>query len=94
MIKATPAGRGSRLLDLTTSTPIHDHCVREPENLLALHELRALVDLTTQDWDRFQRDAVRFHLRNAKAWGNASAGRDLADQVDPGFLPARKTASR
>ncbi|TDQ04225.1 ATP-binding protein [Labedaea rhizosphaerae] len=66
----------------------------EPENLLALHELRALVDRTTQDWDRFQRDAVRFHLRNAQAWGNARAGRDLAEQIDPGFTLTRKTVSR
>src|SRR5690242_3043166 len=28
MIKTTPAGRGSRLLDLGTRTPIHDQCVR------------------------------------------------------------------
>lgn len=53
----------------------------EPENRLALRDMQALVDRTTQDWARFQRDAVRFHLRNARA------GRDLAEQVDPGFVP-------
>jgi ABC-type sulfate transport system substrate-binding protein len=47
-------------------------------------------DRTRQDWDRFQRDAVQFHLRNAKAWGNARAGRDLADQIDPEFTLERK----
>jgi hypothetical protein len=30
----------------------------EPENRLALHDMQAFVDGTTQDWARFQRDAV------------------------------------
>ncbi|MBA2695054.1 MAG: hypothetical protein H0U62_04240, partial [Actinobacteria bacterium] len=33
------------------------------------------------------RDTVHFHLRNAAAWANRSAGADLAEQVDPAFVP-------
>ena len=35
---------------------------------------------------RGQRQAAEFHLRNARAWANASTGTDLASQVDPGFI--------
>lgn len=57
----------------------------EPENAAALASMRRLVDETPKDWDKFQRQAVQFHLRNANAWGNDRAGADLADQVDPDF---------
>jgi CO dehydrogenase maturation factor len=35
---------------------------------------------------------VEFHRRNARAWANQSVGRDLSDQVDPGFVPGTATA--
>jgi CO dehydrogenase maturation factor len=34
----------------------------------------------------FTRQAVEFHLKNARAWANAATGRDLTAQVDPGFV--------
>ncbi|MFI9383225.1 ATP-binding protein [Kutzneria sp. NPDC052558] len=56
----------------------------EPDNLAALDTIRAELDGTVRDWAAYQRQAVEFHLRNARAW----AGEDLAAQVDPGFVPA------
>ena len=41
-----------------------------------------------KDWPTYQRQAIDFHLRYARAWGNRS-GRDLADQVDPEFIPGQ-----
>ncbi|PPK70290.1 ATP-binding protein [Actinokineospora auranticolor] len=57
----------------------------EPENRDALRAMRALLDGVDKDWAKFQRQTVEFHLRNARAWGNERAGRDLADQIDPEF---------
>jgi CO dehydrogenase maturation factor len=57
----------------------------EPENLATLDSIRRRVDATVKDWDRFQRQGVRFHLRNALAWGNDRTGVDLSAQIDPGF---------
>ncbi|WP_018683242.1 hypothetical protein [Actinokineospora enzanensis] len=57
----------------------------EPANRDALRAMRELVDGVSKDWAKFQRQTIEFHLRNAHAWGNDRAGRDLADQVDPGF---------
>ena len=56
----------------------------EPDNLAALDTIRAELDGTVRDWAAYQRQAVEFHLRNARAW----AGEDLAAQVDPGFVPS------
>jgi CO dehydrogenase maturation factor len=44
--------------------------------------MHAAVDAEQRDWARYQRQAVEFHLRNAKAW----AGAELASQVDPEFV--------
>lgn len=57
----------------------------EPENRQTLDLLRAAVDRQTKDWSRFQRQAIDFHLRNARAWANKAAGADLATQIDPDF---------
>ncbi|SDD02424.1 ATP-binding protein [Actinokineospora iranica] len=59
----------------------------EPENRDALRAMRTLVDGVEKDWPTYQRQAVEFHLRNARAWASDRAGRDLADQVDPDFVP-------
>jgi CO dehydrogenase maturation factor len=57
----------------------------EAANRAALRRLREAVDATGKDWARFTRQAVQFHLRNARAWANARSGEDLATQVDPEF---------
>ena len=57
----------------------------EPQNLHALNQLRDAVDARPKDWATFQRQAVEFHLRNARAWADRATGLDLAEQVDPEF---------
>jgi CO dehydrogenase maturation factor len=71
-----------------------DHGELEPHNTRTLDLLRAAVDARPKDWAAFQKHAVQFHLRNAAAWANEAAGRDLATQVDPDFRhgPASLTA--
>lgn len=61
----------------------------EAHNAAVLDSLRRQVDAVPKDWARYQADAVRFHLRNAEAW----AGPELADQVDPEFVPGALTCS-
>jgi CO dehydrogenase maturation factor len=58
----------------------------EPHNRSALDTIRSTLDDTPRDWNRYSRQAVHFHLRNATAWGNARAGEDLRTQVDPDFV--------
>ncbi|MFI7615737.1 ATP-binding protein [Nonomuraea terrae] len=58
----------------------------EPANADALTMLRKALDEQEKDWARFGRQTVEFHLRNARAWGNAKTGRDLTEQVDPEFV--------
>lgn len=65
--------------------PIED---LEPANRAALDAMRTAVDGITRDPAAYQRQGIEFHLRNAAAWANERAGQDLADQVDPDFVPA------
>lgn len=60
----------------------------EADNRLALQALQdAAEDSHEQrDWERYTRQMVHFHLRNAESWGNAKTGIDLAAQVDPSFV--------
>ncbi|MGW4158857.1 ATP-binding protein [Streptomyces sp. NPDC004788] len=60
----------------------------EPANRTALRTLRNAADdsYAHRDWERYTRQMVHFHLRNAESWGNAKTGADLAAQVDPGFV--------
>ncbi|GAA3132793.1 hypothetical protein GCM10010466_24240 [Planomonospora alba] len=58
----------------------------EPANARALGTLLAHVDAQEKDWERFGRQTVEFHLRNARAWANRAVGEDLAAQVDPEFV--------
>ncbi|MFE1265055.1 ATP-binding protein [Streptomyces albogriseolus] len=60
----------------------------EESNRLALRTLREAADATygRRDWERYTRQMVHFHLKNAQSWGNERTGADLAAQVDPGFV--------
>ncbi|MFJ9905801.1 ATP-binding protein [Streptomyces sp. NPDC101152] len=60
----------------------------EDVNRRALRILQVAADATYElrDWERYTRQMVHFHLKNAAAWGNARTGADLAAQVDPGFV--------
>jgi CO dehydrogenase maturation factor len=60
----------------------------EDANRRALHTLQTAADATydRRDWERYTRQMVHFHLKNAHSWGNERTGADLAAQVDPGFV--------
>lgn len=60
----------------------------EAENRMALQTLQDAADdsYAHRDWERYTRQMVHFHLRNAESWGNAKTGADLAAQVDPDFV--------
>lgn len=59
----------------------------EEPNREALRTLHDAVDASYErrDWQRYTRQMVHFHLKNAQSWGNAKTGADLAAQVDPAF---------
>ncbi|WP_404195429.1 ATP-binding protein [Streptomyces tauricus] len=60
----------------------------EDGNRRALSALQATADATygQRDWERYTRQMVHFHLKNAQSWGNERTGADLAAQVDPAFV--------
>ncbi|WP_113699012.1 ATP-binding protein [Nonomuraea lactucae] len=58
----------------------------EPANTDALAVLLKELDAQEKDWVRFGRQTEEFHLRNARAWGDARTGLDLGDQIDPEFV--------
>ncbi|MFI8517757.1 ATP-binding protein [Streptomyces sp. NPDC085481] len=60
----------------------------EATNRMALQSLQNAADdsYAHRDWERYTRQMVHFHLKNAESWGNAKTGVDLAAQVDPGFV--------
>ncbi|MFD9390170.1 ATP-binding protein [Streptomyces sp. NPDC060000] len=60
----------------------------EDTNRQALRLLRTTVDSAydKRDWERYTRQMVHFHLKNAESWGNERTGVDLAAQIDPGFV--------
>ncbi|MGH8964264.1 MAG: ATP-binding protein [Actinomycetes bacterium] len=66
----------------------------EPANLAVLDAVLAALDARERDWGAYHRGTVEFHLRNAAAWANRALGRDLADQVDPDFVPGTVAAGR
>ncbi|MFJ6748248.1 MULTISPECIES: ATP-binding protein [unclassified Streptomyces] len=59
----------------------------EEDNRRALEALHTAADASYErrDWERYTRQMVHFHLKNAESWGNAKTGADLAAQVDPAF---------
>ena len=59
----------------------------EPANRATLEAVLAELNGTTRDWPAYHRNTVEFHLRNVHAWANQAVGADLAEQVDPDFVP-------
>ena len=57
----------------------------EPSNRDALARMRSFVDAQRKDWDKFYRQAIEFHRRNAAAWANDQLGVDLTQQIDHQF---------
>lgn len=60
----------------------------EDANRRSLRTLQEAADATYElrDWERYTRQMVHFHLKNASSWANERTGADLAAQVDPGFV--------
>lgn len=60
----------------------------EEPNRRTLETLHRAADASYErrDWERYTRQMVHFHLRNAQSWGNDRTGADLAGQVDPEFV--------
>ncbi|WP_329365841.1 ATP-binding protein [Streptomyces sp. NBC_01483] len=60
----------------------------EEANRRSLRILQSAADATYElrDWERYTRQMVHIHLKNAGSWGNERTGADLAAQVDPGFV--------
>jgi CO dehydrogenase maturation factor len=57
----------------------------ETENMAALENLLKLVDKRKKDWNKFYRQAVEFHIKNAESWANAQLGTNVVNQIDPAF---------
>ena len=72
-VRAMEQGRPSGLADLG------------PGARAGLAAVQAAADAQVKDWAAYTRQAVEFHLKNARAWANAAVGVDLAGQVDPEF---------
>ncbi|MFH9723799.1 ATP-binding protein [Streptomyces sp. NPDC017254] len=68
----------------------------EAENRMSLQALQDAADdsYADRDWERYTRQMVHFHLRNAESWGNAKTGADLAAQVDPEFTLGEPMAAQ
>ncbi|MGH3310642.1 MAG: ATP-binding protein [Streptomyces sp.] len=68
----------------------------EEVNRSALHALWETADgaYERRDWERYTRQMVHFHLRNAESWGNEKTGTDLAGQVDPTFVLHEQAAAQ
>ncbi|MFD4172529.1 MULTISPECIES: ATP-binding protein [Streptomyces] len=60
----------------------------EADNRMALQTLQDTAEDSygLRDWERYTRQMVHFHLKNAESWGNEKTGADLAAQVDPAFV--------
>ncbi|NEA19940.1 ATP-binding protein [Streptomyces halstedii] len=66
----------------------------EADNRMALQALQNTAEdsYEQRDWERYTRQMVHFHLKNAASWGNEKTGADLAAQVDPSFVLAEHSA--
>ncbi|MFI5632189.1 ATP-binding protein [Streptomyces sp. NPDC051664] len=66
----------------------------EADNRMALQALQDAAEDSygERDWERYTRQMVHFHLKNAESWGNEKTGADLAAQVDPSFVLDERSA--
>ncbi|WP_406428070.1 ATP-binding protein [Streptomyces sp. NBC_01589] len=66
----------------------------EADNRMALQALQNAAEDSygQRDWERYTRQMVHFHLKNAESWGNEKTGADLAAQVDPSFVLDERSA--
>ena len=58
----------------------------EDANRRTLLLLKEAVDARPKDWPAFTRQAVEFHVKNARRWAGRAVGEDLEAQIDPDFV--------
>jgi CO dehydrogenase maturation factor len=75
----------SRYVRQTEKGVIGDLSEVETENMVALETLLKLVDGRKKDWNKFYRQAVEFHIKNAESWANAQLDANVIGQIDPAF---------
>jgi len=57
----------------------------EAQSRHVLEMMRQAVDGCEKDWEKFYRQTVEFHRKNALEWANAMVGEDLTTQIDPDY---------
>jgi CO dehydrogenase maturation factor len=57
----------------------------EAESIQVLAMMHQAGDRCKKDWEKFYRQAIEFHRKNALEWANARAGEDLTTQIDPDY---------
>jgi len=57
----------------------------EAESMQVLATMRQAGDGCKKDWEKFYRQSLEFHRKNALEWANAMAGEDLTTQIDPDY---------
>ncbi|KRV47570.1 ATP-binding protein [Wenjunlia vitaminophila] len=74
--------------------PLRFDALEEP-NARALATMQEAADAAYEhrDWDRYTRQMVHFHVKNAQSWGSARVGTDLTGQVDPDFCLGEAAAA-
>jgi CO dehydrogenase maturation factor len=75
----------SRYVRLMEKGVIGDLSEVEAENMAALETMLNLVDRQKKDWNKFYRQAVEFHIKNAESWANAQLGSNVINHIDPAF---------
>jgi CO dehydrogenase maturation factor len=80
----TRVGRSDYVRAMEKGAVLPFSCL-ETSNHSALAMMKQAVDGCQQDWEKFYRQAIEFHRRNALAWMNASQGEDVTTQIDPDF---------
>lgn len=80
-VRAMEQGRPFALTDLGTQT------------MAALTALRDALDAQARDWEKYARQAIEVHLKNARTWASAAVGQDLSAQIDPDFNLALATGA-
>jgi CO dehydrogenase maturation factor len=75
----------SRYVRLMEKGLIGDLSEVEAENMAALETMLNLVDRQKKDWNKFYRQAVEFHIKNAESWANDQLGSNVINHIDPAF---------
>lgn len=69
-------------IDRGQSVPLSE---LELKNKESIKKVINFIDYQKKDWQKFYRQAVEFHIKNAKSWANTASRKDLTKQIDPTF---------